>query len=308
MPFQFSQATVSGTVIELADSVGASADTEMLGRAFKSLNAGIKHFNNLRKWNWLWTEAPPVYVSAPFSVTAVTASAGAASAAAPPGHGIAVDDLVVGTNFLAGTRVSATAASGFGVYAAPSGYSGTATADITVIRDMYAAPSDLKANFTAKLLSSSRPLSPVHRRLMDRSGEPDPSPGSPEGYDEFALWQRSKIRLVPAPGSADVLQVRYHRAMATASASGASATLDIPSDYDPYLIAFSKWHFLMDKGEGRKDQATTWYSFAERGLQQMVRDDTDRPDIAYGFVPGAYESHPHSDNSTRWIPWDYSAG
>lgn len=308
MSFLFSQTQASAAVLQIADSIGASGDAEMQARALRSLNHAIRHFNNQQKWNWLWTEAPPAYVYAPFTVSAVTASAGQASAASPTGHGLAVDDLVVGSVFLAGTRVSATAVSGFGLYVAPVGYTGTATADITAIRDMYAAPADLKASFTAKLVGSNNVLRPLHRRLQDRVDESEANTSTPEAYDEFLLWNRGKIRLVPAPGAADVLLVRYHREMATASASASTATLDLPDDYEPYLIAWAKFHFLTDKGEGRKDQATVWHAIGEQGLKTMIRDQVTRPDIAWGFVPGAYEIGAMNDNTTRWIPWTYAGG
>src|SRR5689334_23322063 len=106
---EFSQVTVSAAIQQIADSAGASADAEMLGRSLISLNAATKYFNSRYKWNWLWTEANPIAVVAPFSV-AVTASAAQVSASALPGHGILVDDWITGNGFMQGVRVTATGA------------------------------------------------------------------------------------------------------------------------------------------------------------------------------------------------------
>ena len=92
--------------------------------------------------------------------------------------------------------------------------------------------------------------------------------------------------------------------MAPASASAASAALDIPEDYEYVPIAWAKWHFLTDKGEGRKDQANVWMTLAQDGLKQMLAEQTALPDDDLGFVPGALPMWWDS-RSTRWINWDY---
>jgi hypothetical protein len=303
--FQGSQTPFVTAVQQIADSCGASADTEMTTRAGVSLNSAIRHFNSRYKWNWLLTEAVPIQVWAPFGVAGVTASAGAASAAAPTGHGVKVDDFISGTYFQSGTRVSATAASGFGINCYPTGITTTATANVTATRDMYDLPSDWKAPYSLKLLSSNTPLRYIQRRSVDRSAASEQAGAGVYGYDLMLVGSKGKVRLLTPPAAADVLQVRYYRCMATASASGATGSLDLPEGYEPYLMAWAKWHFLTDKGEERKSQATTWLSLAENGLTTMLKDQTNIPDEDLGFTPGHMTAGRVSDNSTVNIHWDY---
>jgi hypothetical protein len=302
--FQGSTTPFVSAVQQIADSCGASADTEMTTRAGISLNSAIRHFNSRYKWNWLLTEAAPVSVLAPFGVAGVTASAGAASAAAPAGHGLKVDDFIQGTYFPAGTRVSATAVSGFGFNCYPVGLTGTASVNVTATRDMYDLPSDWKAPYSLRLLSSNTPLRYVQRRSVDRTAESEQSGGA-YGYDLMLVGAKGKVRLLRTPEASDVLQVRYHRNMATAAATATSTPLDIPDNYETYLMAWAKWHFLTDKGEERKSQATTWLSLAENGLTTMLKDQTNIPDEALGFTPGHAQAGRINDNSTALINWDY---
>lgn len=293
-------------VQQIADSAGASADTEMLRRAHNSLRASFQHFNSKVKWNFLRAEASPQQVIAPFQV-AITASAGVASASALTGHGIQIDDIIVGSGFILGNRVSATGASGFGFNVAMTGITGSQSFTITAIRDMYDLPSDLKSGYTVRLLSSQKPLGYIGRRVYDRTISDEFSAGTVRAYDFFNLYGRSKVRLIPPPGSEDVLLQRYYRRMALASASGVTASLDIPEDYESYPIAWAKWHFLTDKGEGRKDQATTWMALADEGLKTMISDQQYIPDEDLGFIPGHIVLNPApGDRSTRDIIWETS--
>lgn len=293
-------------VQSIADSAGASADSEMLGRAHLSLRAAFQHFNSKAKWNFLRAEAAPLSVVAPFTVTGVTASGGSASAAAPVGHGVTADDLLIGTGFLLGTRVTATAAGVLGFNAAITGFTGTAVVTVTAQRDMYDLPSDYRDEYTLKMLASNITLKYVGRRTYDRIA-PDENQGStPYRYDLFPVGAKGKLRLLRPPVSSDILQNRYYRRMFLASASGVASAIDIPEDYESYPIAWAKWHFLTDKGEGRKDQATVWLSLAQEGLKTMLADQTDIQDEQLEFVPdhmlGVNETNP---NSTRLVPWDF---
>jgi hypothetical protein len=303
--FEASQTPFVSAVQQIADSCGASADTEMTTRAGISLNSAIRHFNNRFKWNWLLTEAAPIVVVAPFGVAGVTASASVASAAAPAGHGIKTDDFISGLCWPMGTRATATAVSGFGVNALATNFATTATMPITATRDMYDLPTDYKAMYSVRLLSSNTPLRYVQRRGVDRGAESEQAGGNVFGYDLMMVGSKGKIRLLTPPGAADVLQVRYHRNMATAAATSTATTLDIPDNYEPYLMAWAKWHFLTDKGEERKTQATTWLSLAEDGLRTMLKDQTNIPDEDLGFTPGHMQAGRVSENSVVGVKWDY---
>jgi hypothetical protein len=275
----------------------------MLNRAHISLRAAFQFMGAKTRWNFLRGEMAPAAVIAPFSVTGVTASAGQVSAAAPAGHGLAVDDNVVAPCFIVGTRVSATAASGFGVFTAVI-TTGSNVFNVTVSRDMYDAPSDMRNGYSVRLLSSMRALRYIQRRSWDRAISDEFSAGTVEGYDFYQLGGRSKIRLIPPPGSADVLLQRYYRRFGLATSSASTTALDIPEDYEEVPISWAKWHFLTDKGEGRKDQATTWLSLAQDGLKSMLAEQTDLPDENLGWVPGNLP-WAAGDRATRWLDWNY---
>ena len=111
--FQPSTKAASAVVSEIADTVGASADSEMLTRSLRSLNAAIEHFNNRSNWNFSLTEQAPITVFAPFTVTAITASGSSATLTAYSGHGLKPYDFIIGSGFAPGTGVATTAATSF---------------------------------------------------------------------------------------------------------------------------------------------------------------------------------------------------
>lgn len=305
--FQPSTKAVSAVAQEIADTVGASGDGEMTTRAGRSLFAGLQHFNNRTNWDFLRSEAPPITVFAPFAVTGVSASAGQSSAACAAGHGIKVDDFVSGTYFRAGTRVSATAAAGFGVYGTVTlTAAGVTTANVTATRDMYDLPSDWKAPYSVRLLSNNVTLRYVGRRLYDRSEPNEQTASSPYWYDLFMVGSKGKIRLLTPPTSSDTLQLRYYRRMTIPTTTATADAVDIVQDYEPYLIAWSKWHFLLDKGEGRGEQMKTWFVMSQEGLKTMIADQTRIPDEGLCFIPGHMQAGGYGDNTTRWLPWDVS--
>lgn len=304
----FTQSTkaVSAVVTEIADAVGASADAEMQTRAFKSLNAGIEYLNGRANWDFLLTEADPISIVGPLSVTGVTAASGQTSAAAPAGHGFLVDDLLAMPGVVLGTRITATAASGFGFNSTLTNTVGTGTVQTaTATRDMYALPSAWKSPYSVRLLAVPSTLRPLRRRFYDRSILNEFQASTPVGYDVFTIGGKGKIRMLPPPSAPDVLELRYYRRMTVGSATADGTMLDIPQDYEPYLIAWSKWHFIMDKGEGRSEQGSTWLAFAQDGFKQMLSDQTRLPDEDLMFVPGAVTYNPAwTPNMTRYIDWD----
>jgi hypothetical protein len=306
MLFRSSQTPFVSAVQQIADAAGASSDGEQTTRAGVSLNAAIGHFNNRYKWNWLQMEADPIAVIAPFTVLGVSASGNIASAACVSGHGLKVDDFISGSGFAPNSRVTATAAAGFGFSPALTGFSGaTGTFSVTAIRDCYDLPADWKVAFSVRLANHTSALRPVNRRLYDRGITNEMTTGSETGYDTFLVGGKGKIRLLPPPSTSDTLILRYNRAMATA-VSGSTASVDIPADYETYLISWAKWHFLTDKGEGRKDQATAWMALAKEGLVTMLAEQTNQPDQELGFIPGhAVASVGSDDKSTANIVWDH---
>jgi len=304
--FTPSTTTWTDAVGHIADTAGASGDSEMRTRAHRSLRAAFQQLNR-RKWQFARSEGVPIQVYAPFTVTGVSASAGEASAAAPAGHGLAVDDIIVGDGFRIGTRVSATAASGFGIFGTVSATAaGVSVITATATRDYYSLPSDWKVGYSVRLLGTQKALTYIQRRIYDRYVVDEFSAGSPEGYDLFGQGGRGRIRLLPPPNGSDVLFLRYYRRLYIGTATGDTTALDIPEDYEQTPIAWAKWHFLTDKQEGRGEQATTWLSLAQDGIKTMLADETTIPDENLAFTPGYSMEGFGGDRSTRYIWWDHS--
>jgi len=304
--FNQSLVAVSAAVGEIADSAGASADSEQLNRSWKSLKAAYEHFNNRANWDFLRVEAAPSGVIAPYTLGGVSASANQTSAIVPGGHGIRVDDYVSGTPFVVGTRASATAASSIGLTVGITQNIGTGVQGftITVLRDLYDLPSDFKAEYSVRLLGSQRVLRSTRQRQLGRARASEQDTASPVIYDDFLVGAKGKMRLARIPAATDTMLFRYYRRMAVPSASGATEALDIPQDYELYLIAWAKWHYLTDKANAKADQAQVWIALANEGIKTMLADQTRRPDEDLMIIPGA--SYGDSTlNTMDAITWDY---
>jgi hypothetical protein len=259
----------------------------MTTRAARSLTAAFQHFNNYANWEWTLTEAPTILVTAPFGV-AVTASANANFLDTSSGHGVLPDDFVQGPMFASNSagRVTATAATQIGfaetfnaslISTANVGYS------ITANRDQYDLPSDWKQPYSIRMLAAQYTLRPIGRRHYDRSVTSEfVFAGTPLYYDIFNMGTKGKIRVLRPPANTDRMQLRYYRRMMSTA-----SPLDIPAQYEPYLIAFAKWHFLNDKGD-MMERSNNWLSFATDGLKQMLKESTRQPDEDLMFLPGHY--------------------
>ena len=267
----FNQSTIPWvTAVQVvADSAGASADTEMTNRAHRSLRAAFQFLGGKARWDFMRTESTTLRIIAPFSVTGV----------------------------------SATAVSGFSFAAALTGLAaGVNVITATATRDFYDAPSDWRTGYSVRLLNSKVALRYVQRRYWDRIISDEFSVSSPEMYDMFSIGGKGKIRLIPPPAQTDQMLQRYYRRFTLASVSSTATPLDIPEDYEEVPIAWAKWHFLTDKGS--EDQATTWMSLAKEGIATMLAEQTSLSDEDLRFMPGHFGGFV-SDNSTRAIPWDY---
>lgn len=298
----FNQSTLAGSAacLQIADSAGASADAVMVTRALTSLKAAQAYFNGRAKWDYLRTEAPLVAIIAGTAVTGVTASAGQASALAPAGHGLQVGDILFGSSaFYVGTRVTSTASGGFG-FGSTIQSSGTQSFTVSAMRDSYDLPSDWKSTYSVRLYGTQSTLRPIRRREYDRGVVNEFVATTPLWYDDYTNLNIGKIRVLPPPNINDVMQIKYYRRGTITSATADTTALDIPQDYEPYLIAWAKWHFLSDKGEPRNAQGQTWLAFATDGIRTMLADQTALPDEDLMFTPGHYSYNPaYGPNSVR---------
>lgn len=304
--FNQSTKTWQQVVQEIADSAGASGDTDMTTRAHRSLQASLEYLNAKANWDFLFTEGDPISIIGPSAVTGITASAGQTSAIAPNGHGLLVDDLIGGDPFGAGTRISATSVTGLffnrptlsGLPAGSNAYT------VTAERDMYPLPSAHKHIYSARLLNAQYTLRLLRRRFYDRSVGDEFTASTPVAYDISLVPHKGKLRLLKPPATADVLLLRYYRRLTVVTASADTSFFDMPQDYEPYAIAWAKWHFLTDKGEN--ERATTWISFAEEGIKTMLGDQNRIPDEDLMFRPGHFTFDPAwGPNSTRFLDWNY---
>lgn len=306
--FNPSVISVSAAVQQIAAAAGASADPEQTARASVSLFAAFKHFNNRANWDFLETEAAPITVFAPFGFGLVSASAGEVTALVSAGHGVLVDDSLAGGLFNAGTRVTATATTSIAFnYALNSSLgSGVITGQsATATRDMYSLPADWKAEYSVRLLGAQKVLLPIRQRQYGRSVGNEMIASYPDRYDVFPIGGKGKIRLLRAPAQSDILQLRYYRRMTVPTTSATADALDIHQDYDEYLLAWAKWHYLTDKTNTQSEQANTWLKLAENGLDMMLADQTRRPDEDLMFFPGGQTYGDWGVNSTRGIVWDW---
>ena len=306
--FNQSTKTVSAVIAEIAGSVGASGDPDMLPRAMNSLNAAIEYLHTRADWDFLFTEGNLIQTVAPFSVTGVSASAGQSSAACPVGHGFLTDDLVSFPGVLAGTRVSATASGGIGLNSTIMTTVGTGTVVVTAsgARDYYAVPTSFRKPYSLRSVTLNVALRLMRRRLYDRTTTSELTPSTPDRYDIAPIPTKGKLRLLPLPSSADVLELSHFRRITLASSTSDSATFDMPADFEPFVIAYAKWHFIADKSEGRGDQMTTWLTFADNGLRSMLADQARQPDEDLRFIPGAAGDGYASQNSTRNLDYNYT--
>lgn len=305
--FNQSTKTCSAVIDEIADAVGASADSDMRTRAMRSLNAAIEHFNTRARWDFALTEADPVTVYGPFSVGGVSAVSGQSSAACPSGHGIVVDDIVSFAGVSASVRVTSTSTTSFGMNGTIGSGLGTGTVTVTAsfIRDLYAVPANFKSPYQFKTMNNQVALTPIRRRLYGRVTTTEFTPSTPVAYDPYFIALKGKVRLIPPPAGSDVLSNNYYRRISVATASSDGSTLDVPQDVEPYLIAYAKWHFILDKGPERSAQGATWLAFAENGIKTMLAEQTNLTDEDLAFQPGHGTFNLGGANSTRNVPWDY---
>jgi hypothetical protein len=240
-------------------------------------------------------------------ITGCTASGGTNYVTTPnQSHGILPQDFVQGQMFSsnAAGRVTATATGGggTGIIGFANNFNTTLIAsagagNITVSanRDMYDLPTDFKQPYDARLLDAQYTIRFVGRRHYDRSVTSEFLPaGTPLYYSDFNFGQLGKFQLLRPPAQTDRLQLRYYRKM-----DPTSATADIPEQYEPYLMAYAKWHFLLDKADAY-ERANQWLTFAMEGLKQMFKENTRKPDEDLMMYPGHYSFNlPLGPNSVR---------
>lgn len=93
----------------------------------------------------------------------------------------------------------------------------------------YALPYDCAAIYDVRLTSSPRRLTYINRRPYDSAVYDQSYTGIPYGYDAFRQGAQGMIQLIPTPGQADNLEIKYYRRLwipCSVSATGVSAGED----------------------------------------------------------------------------------
>jgi hypothetical protein len=150
----------------------------------------------------------------------------------------------------------------------------------------YALPTNFKSIYGIKLTTINRQLSYLPRRQYDRAVWNQTAGGDPSHYSLFlAGLDEGKFTLIPTPGSSDTALIRYFRRMTIPPSTGSTA-IDIPQDYENYILALSKALYLIDKGADESKWGF-WYSHAKEGMEIAKGSDTRIPDEDLVLVPGA---------------------
>jgi hypothetical protein len=167
-------------------------------------------------------------------------------------------------------------------------------ADITFYRSDYALPTTapVKWVYDCRLTSSPRILQQITQRDYDLL-RPGNESSTPTHYSLYAMGNDGYIRFLPPNylGSERAV-LRYCRAM-----SGTADPLDIPSDFEPYIIALAKAYFLADKG-GNPERMQFWWNVAMEGLDKARAAAVRSPDYRAAFRPDIGISTP------AWNPND----
>lgn len=176
------------------------------------------------------------------------------------------------------------------------GAKSSTTANVTVYRRDYPLLSDMKYIYSVKLLQTGRTLLAMDERLYDQMVGLD-TPSTPTHYTLFPQGERALLRLVPTPVAEDTLLIKYFRRMTVPSSGG--ETLDIPQDYENYIISLAKGLYLMDKGADEKSRFH--WQLGLSGLAQARAADNRVPDMDQGFIPGNVVPVQYGPNSV----WPY---
>jgi len=308
--FTPSSLVASAAAAVVAQTAGAGSDAESLTLATRSLDAAAMRWNRL-KWKFLYTEQY-IALAAPFTVTGCSVTAGSTTLTTTVASGFAsvlVDDLIVDANSLAGEVLVAagTGTASTAVTMLAPALTTTSGMSITFRRPLYAIASNVKSVYDLRLGGTAfvRPLFYIQRRSYDRRIIDQVSGSTPVAYDLFLQSDRGKLRVIPPPDAAYTLLFRYHRRI-TLPSLNATATLDIPQDYEDVFLACAKANFLTDKKDDG-DRRAYWDRYAREGLAQMRSDEAYLADEILTFEPPSYGVYTNFDPGTypqwEWGTW-----
>lgn len=143
----------------------------------------------------------------------------------------------------------------------------------------YSLPTEFKKAYACYLPTAQVWLQNLDERLYIQTGGPWQS-GWTGHYRLSNVSGNGTITLGPSAPSADTLYLWYYRRMS--STPGTIETLDVPQDWDQYILSQAKATLIADKGPTEK--LAYWQGKAEVGFKIAVAEDEDNPDADPGFT------------------------
>lgn len=299
----FRQSALTFTVAQtrVAESAGASGSADLLAKAGYAVQTAIEHWANSHNWSYMLTTNTGITVVAPFTISAcVTNSTTTVTSLALFGS-VVVGDLVTGSGIEPETTVTVVTSTS-NITLSVAATTSVNPNSLTFSRRDYALPAGFKYMYNARLVDNPRILYPIDTRLYDRVRFDQTGASTPTHYSLYPKGTDGKLRLLPTPAAADTLVLKYYRKSDKPSAG--SDILDIPIDYEFYIIGLAKAFFLADKG-GEEARQKFWWDYAMSGLRQARADDNRAPDGDEGFVPGSVIQYPYNPNSVTQFLGDY---
>ncbi len=272
--------TLTNAKTYIARVAGAQGDANKLALAGDAILATAEKWSKLHSWDWLKKDNANTYTMAgtvavdTLTVT-VTSTAGLNVGQGISGGGLAAGATIESITSLTVFVLSSAATTGAQTF--------TLAAYIPIligVRD-YFLPADFADFYSARLLTSKRPLEIIRDREADRK-VPDQEatqvmtglgPSSPGGGAGFtAADQRPRMKAYMAPDVNESMLLKYYR-----SINGAADPIDIPDDLIYTFLDDCKVWFLsqLNSNDPRIDILG---GLSRRNVQNAISDDEDIPD------------------------------
>lgn len=290
--YQQSTLTFSDAKVKVANASSAGADTDMLTKAGDAIRHAFMDWNNARHWNFTKTTAY-IRTIAPFTVANCVLVSGNPTITTGDTSSIVAGDIVSGTGIDNDVVVDAVVDSTtFRLKRAPT-ESGTVT--LTLARRDYALPADVKFIFDIRYVTASRVILPVDDRLLDRLDPVRTDTADPNYYLTYPIGELGKIRFDKPTSGVGTIILKYHRRLTVPSTEGNA--LDIPEDFEGYILDLSKGYFLLEKEEA-SGKAQSLLILGEKGIRKAMAADDKLPDAEPAFQP-SWTVGPGLDQTTE---------
>lgn len=276
--------TLTNAKTYIARVAGAQNDANKLALAGDAILATAEKWSKRHAWDWLKKDNAQTYTMSGTvadagggvgTVVTVTSTAGLNVGQGVTGGGLAAGATIASITSLTVFVLSSNATAG------AQSFTMAAYIPILVgVRDYY-LPADFSDFYSARLLTSKRPLEIIRDREADRkvadqeaaqvmTGLGPNSPGSGSGFS--AADQRPRMKAYMAPDTAENLLLKYYR-----NINGAADPIDIPDDLIYTFLDDCKVWFLsqLNANDPRIDILG---GLSNRNVAMAVTDDEDISD------------------------------